>query len=173
MGPLLATAVGVGIFGGIATWFYLFVGTILIWAGFVSWACFFAIGGDNEALKTTITCNTFGVFVASITAIIILAVPAASILTLPVWAGIMVAVSVVSYILASAVPVFSSVPATTLGYAAAFAYLSQTPDMFSLPALTSLTVQNSMVVVTLSMILGAVFGYGSGKLAGALTKAEG
>ena len=172
MGPLLATAIGVGIFGGIATWFYLYVGTIMIWAGFVAWACFFAIGGDNEALQKTITCNVFGVIVASITSIVILAVPLADVLTLPVWAGVMVFVSVVIYIQASAISVFSSVPATTLGYAATFAYLGQTPKMFSLAALTSLTFENAMVVVTLSMILGALFGYGSGKFSAMLTKNE-
>ena len=85
----------------------------------------------------------------------------------------MVTVSVFIYIMAASVPIFSSVPATTFGYASAFAYLLQTPDMLSLAALSSLSFDNAMIVISISMILGALFGCGSGKLAGALTKTEG
>ena len=63
MSPLLATALAVGSLGGIATWLFLSVGTLLIWAAFVAWASYFAIGGDNRAIGLNLTSNSFGAFV--------------------------------------------------------------------------------------------------------------
>lgn len=165
-----ATALGVGIVGGIATMFYTSIGTILIWAGFVAWACFFAIGGDKAALKTTIICNAFGVVIASLTAIMILAVPLGPVLGDNLWTSLAVFISIVVYISLSRIPAFSNIPAATFGYATAFAYLVQTPGMFSLEALTSLSFANSMIVLPVSMTLGALFGMASGKLSAALTE---
>ena len=172
MTTLIALFVAVGILAGVATWFYLAVGSILVWAGFVAWACFFHSGGDEAALKSTVISNAFGVFCAWIAAIVILAVPLAPVLSLPLWAGIVVAVTVGAYILAAHIEVLSSIPGTTYGYACTFAFLTQTPDKLSLDAMLSVSFSNALIVVIVSMIIGALFGYASGKLAGALTKDE-
>jgi hypothetical protein len=164
--------VSVGILAGVATWFFLAVGSILIWAAFVAWACFFHSGGNEAALKSTIISNAFGVAVAWITAIVILAIPLAEALTLPVWAAIAVAIAVGAYVLAAHVEALSSIPGTTYGYACTFAFLLQTPDKLSLDMLTSASLDNALIVVIISMVIGALFGFASGKLAGAMTKAE-
>jgi hypothetical protein len=148
------------------------VGSILIWAAFVAWACFFHSGGNEAALKSTIISNAFGVAVAWIAAIVILAIPLAESLTLPLWAAIVVAISVGAYVLAAHIEVLSSIPGTTYGYACTFAFLLQTPDKLSLDMLTSASLDNALIVVIISMVIGALFGYASGKLAGAMTKAE-
>lgn len=165
MSPVLATALGVGILGGIATWLFLAVGTILIWAAFVAWASYFAIGGDNRAIGLNLTSNTFGAVVAWIVALLVLANPG---LPAPIWVGLLVFVSVVLYILASVVPPFSSVPAVTLGYATTFAYLSQTPGAFTYEALLSASFANVLVVVVVSMAIGTGFATASAKLSAAL-----
>lgn len=172
MKSLIALFVSVGILAGVATWFFLAVGSILIWAAFVAWACFFHSGGDEAALKSTVISNIFGVICAWIAAIVILAVPLASVLSLPLWAAIVVAVTVGAYILAAHVKLLSSIPGTTYGYACTFAFLTQTPDVLSLDALLSASFSNALIVVPISMVIGALFGYASGKLAGTLTKAE-
>ena len=172
MSTLMALFVSVGILAGVATWFFLAVGSILIWAAFVAWACYFQGGGDDAALKSTIICNVFGVVVAWIAAIVIVAIPLAETLTLPLWAGIVVAVSVGAYVLASHIEVLSSIPGTTYGYACTFVYLLQTPEKLSLGALTAVNLDNALIVVVISMVIGALFGYASGKLAGVMTKAE-
>ena len=59
MSQLVALAVSIGLLGGVATILYLKVG-LLIWAGFLAWACFFHSGGNNAALQSTIICNIFG-----------------------------------------------------------------------------------------------------------------
>ena len=64
MSSLVALALSVAVLGGVAAWLFLSVGTILIWAAFVSWACFFHSGGDVPALKSTIISNIFGVVAA-------------------------------------------------------------------------------------------------------------
>ena len=170
MTGLMPLTISIGLLAGVATWIFLSIGTILIWAAFAAWACYFHNGGDNAALKSTIICNIFGVIVAWIAAIIILAIPLAESLTLPVWAAIVVAVTVAIYTKMADIPVLSSIPATTYGYACAFAFLLQTPDKLSLGNLTSPSFNNVLVVVIVSMVIGALFGMVTGKFAAALTK---
>jgi hypothetical protein len=162
----------VGILAGVATWFFLWAGSILIWGAFIAWACYFHSGGNVEALRSTIICNAFGVICAWIAAIIILAIPLGDALTLPLWAAIVVAVTVAAYILAAHIPALSSIPGTTYGYAATFAFLLQTPDKLSLDALLSVSLDNALIVVIISMVIGALFGYVSGQFAATLTKSE-
>lgn len=172
MTTLIALFVSVGILAGVATWFFLAVGGILIWAAFVAWACFFHSGGDTAAFKSTVISNVFGVVVAWVAAIIILAVPLGDSLGLPLWAAIVVAVTVGIYILAAHIPALSSIPGTTYGYACTFAFLTQTPEALSLASLTSIGLGNALIVVPISMVIGAGFGLASAKFAGALTKSE-
>ena len=167
MSQLVALSVSIGLLGGIATILYLKLG-LLIWAGFIAWACFFHSGGDGNALRNTIVGNAFGAFCAWVAALIILSFPLADSLTLPVWAGIVVGLTVMAMCLAAHIKAFSVIPASVYGYAATFAYLLQTPDTMTKEKLLSAGMANALVVVIISMALGALFGLASGKLAGAL-----
>lgn len=168
MSSLVALAVSIGVLGGVATILYLKVG-LLIWAGFIAWACFFHSGGTTAALTSTIVCNTFGAFCAWVAAVIILSFPLADKLTLPVWAGIVVGLTVLLLVLAAQVPALSSIPASVYGYAAVFAYLLQTPDALTKDKLMSASLANAFVLVVISLIIGALFGFVSAKVAGTLT----
>jgi hypothetical protein len=168
MSSLLALSLSIGVLGAIATILFLKFG-LLIWAAFIAWACFFQSGGNTAGLKSTIVCNIFGAFLAWVAAIVIVSFPYAASLTLPVWAGIMVGLTVLVLCLAAQVPALSSIPASVYGYAAVFAYLLQTPDAMSRVRLMSPSMANAFVLVAISMIVGALFGLVSGKLAGALT----
>ena len=171
MTTLVALAISVGLLGGVATLIFLSVGSILIWAAFAAWACYFHSGGNVEALKSTIICNVFGVIAAWVAALIILGIPLGNALSLPLWAGIVVAVTVAAYILAAHVKLLSSIPGTTYGYACTFAFLLQTPGKLDVAALTSLSLNNALIVVALSMVIGALFAHASGMLAQKLTRA--
>ena len=168
MSSLVALSVSIGVLGGIATILYLNVG-LLIWAGFLAWACYFHAGGNDAALKNTIICNTFGSLCAWVAALVIISVPMADSLTLPVWAGIVVGVTVMVMCLAAHIPALSAIPASVYGYAATFAYLLQTPNALTAANLMSASMANVFLLVVVSMALGAVFGMASGKLAGVLT----
>jgi len=168
MSQLVALSVSIGLLGGIATILYLKVG-LLIWAGFIAWACFFHSGGDGNALRNTIVGNAFGAFCAWLAALIILHFPLADSLTLPVWAGIVVGLTVMAMCLAAHIKAFSVIPASVYGYAATFAYLLQTADTMTKDKLMSASMANALLAVIISMAIGALFGLASGKLGGALT----
>ena|ERR1700674_137149 len=169
MSQLAALSLSIGVLGGLATWVFLTVGGILIWAAFVAWACYFHTGGNADALRNTIVCNIFGSLVAWVAAVIILSVPLADKLTLPLWAGIVVGVSVWVICYAANVKALSIIPANVYGYACTFAFLLQTPEKLSLDSLMSLSFSNAFIVVSVSMVIGAVLGLVSGKVGAALT----
>jgi hypothetical protein len=168
MSQLVALSVSIGLLGGIATILYLKTG-LLIWAGFIAWACFFHSGGDTNALKNTIVGNAFGAVCAWVAALIILSFPMADSLGLPVWAGIVVGITVLALCLAAHIKAFSSIPASVYGYAAVFAYLLQTADAMTKDKLMSAGLGNALILVFVSMLIGALFGLASGKIGGALT----
>ncbi|HWQ77897.1 MAG TPA: DUF1097 domain-containing protein [Anaerovoracaceae bacterium] len=61
MSFFVAAGISVGVLAGIyAQWCGLL--GLLTWAGFVSWACFYAAGGKVEGLKKTLLANLSGVF---------------------------------------------------------------------------------------------------------------
>ena len=170
MSQLTALSLSIGVLGAIATWLYLTVGGILIWAGFIAWACFFHCGGDTNALKNTIINNIWGCICAWIAALLIVNVPMADKIGLAAWAGICVGLLAFVLCLGANIKAISVIPAGVYGFAASFAFLVQTPEMLSAANLTSANLKNSLIVVPLSMIIGAIFGFVSGKLAGILTK---
>jgi len=168
MSQLVALSVSIGVLGGIATILYLKMG-LLIWAGFIAWACFFHSGGDTNALKNTIVGNAFGAVCAWVAAIVILSFPMADTLGLPVWAGIVVGLTVLVLCLAAHIKAFSVIPASVYGYAAVFAYLLQTADSMTKDKLMSGTMANALILVFVSMLIGAIFGLVSGSVGKALT----
>ena len=68
-------------------------------------------------------------------------------------------------VLLANVPIFASIPAQVYGFAAtvAMALLPATPG-----STTDVSLANPVIVIILSMIIGALFGYASEKLAGML-----
>lgn len=169
MTQLVALAVAIGLLGAVATWFYLTVGSILIWAGFVAWACYFHTGGDEAALKKTIINNIFGVVCGWAAAVLILSVKMP--LPLPVWAGIAVGLAAFILVMAAHNEMLSTIPAGVYGFGCTFAYLLQTPKMLDLSKLLAPSMENALIVVPISMAIGAVFGFASGKL-GAMLKSK-
>jgi hypothetical protein len=169
MSQLVALSVSIGVLGGIATFLFLHAG-LLIWAAFVAWACFFHSGGDTTGLRTTIVGNVFGAVCAWLAAVILLAVPLGDTLGLPLWAALVVGVTVLGMCLAAHIKALSVIPASVYGYGATFAFLLQTAGMLTTDKLLSASLQNGLVVVALSMVIGALFGFASGKVGAWLAK---
>jgi hypothetical protein len=172
MKNLNALAVSISVLGALATFLALgpLAGVYLIWAAFVAWGAFYALGADMAALQKVIVCGIFGALVAWAVALIILAVPLAGALGLPLWAAIVVGVGVVVVVLAANVPALATIPATVFGFAATFAFLLQTPDVLKLEVLLSATLKNSLIVISLSVVVGAVLGLLSARWGAAMTK---
>ncbi len=171
MKSLVALSISIGVLGGIAAALCLgpLTGKVLIWAVFISWGCFFVIGGDVKALQKTIICTLLGAILAWLTLLIILAIPLAGMLTLPIWAGIVIAVLVTIMCLLAHIEIFDSIPASVFGYASVAAYTLQTDGALAIPMLTSGSFNNPLIVIGVSLVIGAILGMISGKVGAALT----
>ena len=171
MKSLVALSLSIGVLGGIAAALCLgpLAGKVLIWAVFIAWGCYFVLGGDGKALQKTIICTILGAILAWLTLLIILGIPLAGALTLPIWAGIVIGVLVTIMCLLAHIEIFDSIPASVFGYACVAAYALQTPDALTMNTLTSGSFNNPLIVIGVSLIIGAILGMISGKVGAALT----
>ena len=170
MSSHVALSVSIAVLGGIATAICLgpMSGVIIIWAVFIAWACFFAVGGNGMALVNTIVCGTLGAVIAWVALLIILGIPLAGLLSLPIWAGIVIGLTVYVMCRLAQIKIFSTLPASVLGFASVAAYALQTPDALSTSALTANS-NNALIVIVISFIVGAALGWMSGGIAQVLT----
>ena len=173
MSQLTALSVSIAVLGGV--WAFLALGPlsglVLVWAGFIAWGCYFHTGGDTAALKKTIAGNIDGALVALIALNIIVNVSMPALGTL--WPALVVGVTVFFLVIVAGCELLSAVPANVYGYAATVAYSLQTPspeNMGPMHSLMSVSMANPFVMLSVSMVIGAIFGMISGKVAGALTK---
>jgi hypothetical protein len=151
MDALVALGLAIGVL--IAGWTYLAIGVaaLPVWAGIIAWGCFFAAGGKTEGLMKTIASNLSGVLWAF--------------LALYVWnaAGqgvpllsILVGVAAFIMVLQAKIPALAFIPGAFIGAATAV----------SVVVGASGTYLNTVI----ALVAGAVFGYVSEMLAGALGK---
>ena len=167
MSKLTGLALSIAVLGGV--WAFLALGPlaghVLVWAGFIAWGCYFALGADTAALQKTIAGMIYGAVIAGIA----LALVGANPLGLPGATGpaVYIAVTVFLLVIIANVPMLSAVPANVYGYAATAAYALQTTGAGS-P--TAMDMTNPVLLVAVSTVLGAVFGMISGKVAGMLGK---
>jgi hypothetical protein len=172
MNNLTALSISIAGLAGFAT--FLAVGPLsgifLIWAATIAWAAYFFLGATQEALKNTIVCGIFGVFMAWLAAIQLTNIPPTAMLGFPFWAAVTVTCSVVVMCLAANIPALATIPASVLGYSSTFAYLLQTPDKLTKDILLSASLDNPLVLISISIVIGTYFGQFSGQLSAKLTK---
>ena len=170
MDIITALAVSIGLLAGVATW--LFLGPIgalglSLWAVFIAWASFYHCGGKEAGLQKTIVHNIFGVIVGWIALILVTQIPLGATLGVPLWAGICVAVTVFGLVIAAKNEMLSDIPASVFGFAS-IAALALAGG--KLGAVTAASLENPLVNIAISMVIGALFGYVSEKVAGAIVK---
>ncbi len=172
MDLITALAVSIGVLGGIAAW--LFLGPLgalglSVWAAFIAWASFYHCGGKEAGLQKTIINNVFGAIIGWIALLLVTQIPLAGALGLPLWAGICVLITVFVLVYAAKNPMLSDIPAGVLGFASVVA-LALAGN--KLGALTAASLENPLINIVISMVIGALFGYVSEKGAGALVAKE-
>ena len=149
MDALLALGLAIGIL--IAGWTYVAVGVaaLPVWAGIVAWGCFFAAGGKTEGLMKTIASNLSGVLWAF--------------LALYVWnsAGqgvsllsLLVGIAAFGMVLQAKLPALGFIPGAFLGAATAVSVV--------------VGASGTWVSTIIALVAGAVLGYLSEMLAGAM-----
>ena len=174
MSQLAALSISIGVLGAIWAWLALgpLGGFVLVWAGFIAWGCYFHTGANSNALYKTIVGTIYGAVIGWIALLIIVNVPVPGLGTL--WPAIVVGVTVFLLVIVAPISALSVVPANVYGYAAIVAYALQTaavpPATGPLQNLTSGSFANPLVLLIVSLVLGAIFGMLSNKLSGALAK---
>ena len=171
MTPLVALSFSIAVLGAI--WAYLALGPlagfVLVWAGFIAWGCYFHSG---KALTKTIVGTAYGAVIGWIALLIIVHVPMPALGT--VWPAIVVGATVFFLVIVASIDALSVVPANVYGYAAIVGYSlhqpSVAPSTGPLQNLTAGSFANPLVLLIVSMVIGALFGYASGQLAEGLTK---
>jgi hypothetical protein len=149
MDALLALALSIGVL--IAGWTYLALGVaaLPVWAGIVAWGCFFAAGGKTTGLAKTIASNLSGVLWAA--------------LALYLWnrfgggvpmLSLLVGIAAFIMVMQAKVPALSFIPGAFLGAATAVGVV--------------VGANGTYVSAIIALVAGAVFGYLSEMLAGAL-----
>jgi len=167
MSKLTALAVSIAILGGV--WAFLalnpLAGIGLVWVGFIAWGCFFHTGGDSAALQKTIVGMSYGAVIAGVALYLVSSglLAALGVLAAP----IIIAATVFLLVIVAGINLLSVVPANVYGYAAT-AGLALTAGTAANATVLNLT--NPVLLVIISVIIGALFGLASGKLAGALGK---
>jgi hypothetical protein len=174
MKQLVALALSIAVLGAI--WAYIALGPlsgdVLVWAGFIAWGCYFQSGADSKALTRTIAGTCYGALIGWIALLLLVntSVPALGV----AWPAILVGLTVFLLVIAASIDLLSVVAANIYGYAAIVAYSlhqpSAQPGIGPLRNLTSSSIANPLILLIVSLVLGALFGLFSGKLAGALTR---
>jgi hypothetical protein len=167
MSKLTALALSIAVLGGV--WAFLalgpLAGSVLVWAGFIAWGCYFHTGGDGAALQKTIVGMIYGAMVAGVALALVVSNP----LGLPdaIAAPVYVAVTVFFLVIVASINLLSVVPANVYGYAATAGYALSTNTA---NLTTALDLTNPVLLVALSVVIGTLFAAASGKLAGMLGK---
>jgi hypothetical protein len=155
MDVLVALGVSIGIL--IAAWTYIALGTaaaLPVWAGIVAWGCFFAAGGKTTGLTKTIASNVSGVFWAFVALYLSASMPGIGALSF------LVGVAALFMVLQSKIPALSFIPGAFLGAATAVSVVVGAEGKFPHP----------WARTVVALVLGAVFGYLSEMLAGAIAR---
>jgi Protein of unknown function (DUF1097) len=156
---LIALAISIGVLAIVATW--LFLGPLAalglqIWQAFVAWASHYHSGGKVAGMRNTIVCMSFGALVGALSVMLAGQLGALGALAAPVAVGIGAAVIV----LAAHIGLLGTIPASVYGFAC----------VAGLILLKGVAPMDALVPTIASIVLGAVFGYVSEALGGAMSK---
>jgi hypothetical protein len=149
MDALVALALSIGVL--IAGWTYLALGVaaLPVWAGIVAWGCFFAAGGKTTGLTKTIVANLSGVLWAFV-ALYLWNRFGGGVPMLSLLVGLAAFIMVVQ----AKIPALSFIPGAFLGAATAVSVV--------------VGANGTYTSTIIALVAGALFGYLSEMLAGAL-----
>ena len=136
------------------------------WAAFIAWAAYYHSGGTPAALSKNIPAHVFGALVGYI--VLILLGSLAGSLGVPLAAGILVGIGAAIIVFAANMPALASIPSSVYGFGCVAGYALLANKLGTLT--TASIVDNPFINIAISMIIGALFGFLSEKIGGALAK---
>jgi hypothetical protein len=137
------------------------VWTLPVWPVFIAWACFFHLGGGedaNGAAKALLTHMLFGVVMAWLCALAMQLYPPGLPVSGAVFAPLLIAASIGVIVVAANWPPLALTSVCIYGYAQVFAFLD-VPGRFTVASLTSLSAQNVILAVPAGILVGCLCGY--------------
>jgi len=155
-----ALAVVVGVLAVIATWIFGLPvsadNNLQVWQAFIAWGCHFHSGGKFTGSRTAVVGMTFGAFIGMVAVMLAGQLGSLGTLAAPVAVGLGAFV----ICLAAAVPYLGVIPASVYGFAAiaGLILLKGTPP------------EQALLPTFISVLIGAIFGYVSEYITGAITK---
>ncbi len=170
MNIIASRAVGFALFGGLAA--FLAFGPasahVQILALLLGWASYSHFDGKLDGLKRAVIHGLGGA---------VLGMGAASFIAqhsrygtpvdFPIWAALGVAITLALLVIATKIQLLGDVTGLLLGYAAVIGTASQSG---ALDAILAPSLENPVIVVVVSLIVGALFGYGADFVGDALGK---
>lgn len=145
-----------------------------VWSLFITWACFFHLGGDKEpaaAFRITVTHVGLGVVTAWLTALLLFTNPWTDTALSQAWGPVIIGLVIGVLVRLSAIGHFAVTPAIIYGYASVWAFLS-IGEHFSLQALQSLSMQNVIIAILPCILIGATMGAVNVYMVNRLSKPE-
>ena len=151
MDVLVALGISIGILIAIWTYIALGVAALPVWAGIIAWGCFFAAGGKTAGLTKTLAANLSGVVWAF--------------LALTAWnnfgggvpvLAVLVGIAAFFMVLQAKIPALSFIPGAFLGAATAVGVV--------------VGANGTWTKTIIALVAGAVLGYLSELLAGAISR---
>ena len=151
MDLLVALGISIGVL--IAAWVYVAVGMpelgLIVWAGIIAWATFYAAGGGIEGLKKSVASNLAGNFWAAIALYVFNMMGGGNVVVLAIIFGIVAFI----FCLQAKIPLLSFIPGAFLGAATwvGVDVAGAANDGGLLDA--------ADIMIPVSMVVGAVLGY--------------
>lgn len=145
-----------------------------VWSLFITWACFFHLGGDQNpmaAFRVTVTHIGLGVVTAWLTALLLFANPWQASGFGQLWGPVVIGLVIGVLVRLSVIGYFAVTPAIIYGYASVWAFLS-IGEHFNLQVLQSFSLQNVIVTIPPCVLVGAIMGYINVRMVNLLSKAE-
>jgi hypothetical protein len=155
-----AYTVSIGLLAVVATYLTATVLPVPVWVTFIAWASFFIVGGGNKGLVQSIASNLTGLFIASLT-LLVIAFAGETALA----AAILVGIGSAAMVQASKATLLSILPAIVWGFASTVGTTVATGK-----PITTLGLDNPALVAATALVVGGLFGYVSERLGEALTE---
>lgn len=144
------------------------------WAVFITWACFFHMNGGvnrNQAFIATIRHVALGATAAWLSALIVLNNPFDSTLGQQLWGPVLIGAVIALLTRMGSITLFSLTPAIIYGYASVFAFAS-TAGLFAPEPLLSMSLNNALLAILLSTVIGVSAGYINALMVSMLVRQE-
>ncbi|HWO10987.1 MAG TPA: DUF1097 domain-containing protein [Polyangiaceae bacterium] len=155
-----ALSVSIGVLGAVDTFVTATLIPVPVWVTFIAWASFVVVGGGRRGWVQSLACNGTGIVIASLTLLVIALSSAGA-----VGAAVLVGLGSAAMVQASKVPLLAPTPAIVWG----FASLVGTTFATGVP-ITTLGLNNPLLVAALAMLIGASFGFAAEAFARVLEK---